>query len=78
MGPSVPATTIVSPSFNLPLTRITSIVVPMPGKAFTYENQQKLLQNFLPIILKIGLQSLQSPTLTPIIYLIQQIPLLLI
>ena len=35
IGPSCPATTIVSPSFSLPLTRTTSIVVPRPGRDFT-------------------------------------------
>lgn len=35
IGPSIPATTIVSPSFSFPLIRITSIVVPRPGNALT-------------------------------------------
>ena len=35
IGPSIPATTIVSPSFSFPLIRITSTVVPRPGKALT-------------------------------------------
>lgn len=35
MGPSVPGTMIWSPSWMLPLTSITSIVVPRPGRAFT-------------------------------------------
>ncbi len=35
IGPSVPATTILSPSFTFPLTRITSIVVPRPWIALT-------------------------------------------
>ena len=35
IGPSVPAMMTVSDSRNLPLTKITSIVVPKPGRAFT-------------------------------------------
>jgi len=35
IGPSVPATTKVSPSLKVPLLNITSIVVPSPGIALT-------------------------------------------
>ena len=35
IGPSIPATTTVSPSFSFPLIRITSTVVPRPGRALT-------------------------------------------
>ena len=35
IGPSVPATTMVWPSFRVPFTRQMSMVVPMPGMAFT-------------------------------------------
>lgn len=37
MGPSTPGTIIVSPSFKRPLISITSIVVPIPGRALTWE-----------------------------------------
>ncbi len=37
IGPSWPASIIVSPSFILPLTSTTSIVVPKPGRAFTWQ-----------------------------------------
>ena len=35
MGPSVPAKTIVCPSFKVPFTKQMSIVVPKPGMALT-------------------------------------------
>jgi len=35
IGPSVPASTMVSPSRSFPLTKIASIVVPKPEMAFT-------------------------------------------
>lgn len=35
IGPSVPANTMVSPSFSFPLIKIQSIVVPSPGIALT-------------------------------------------
>ena len=35
MGPEIPATTIVCPSRNVPLMRMTSIVVPRPSIIFT-------------------------------------------
>jgi hypothetical protein len=35
MGPSTPGTMTVMPSRRTPLIRITSIVVPIPGRAFT-------------------------------------------
>lgn len=40
MGPSTPGTMMVSPSRRRPLIRITSIVVPMPGRAFTWGRTQ--------------------------------------
>jgi len=35
IAPSIPPVTMVSPSFNWPFTKITSMVVPRPGSAFT-------------------------------------------
>ena len=35
IGPSLPASTIVSPSLRVPFSKIISIVVPSPGRAFT-------------------------------------------
>ena len=44
IGPSVPAKMIWSPSWSVPLTRITSIVVPSPGNAFTCKIQNKYFE----------------------------------
>ena len=40
IGPSIPAKTIVSPSRRVPFTRMTSIVVPRPGRALTCKTHQ--------------------------------------
>lgn len=62
MGPSTPGTITVSPSLRRPLISITSMVVPIPGRALTYErHHHKGVRHRLQYPAESGLKAGQCP-----------------
>ena len=49
IGPSTPGTMMVSPSLRVPLIRITSMVVPIPGRAFTWSRKRMLVDRHVRV-----------------------------
>lgn len=63
MGPSTPGTITVSPSLRRPLISITSMVVPIPGRALTQERRRhKGVRHRLQHPIESGLKAGPSPS----------------